>query len=228
MKRFFNISKDCANKKYFEIDGIDNNGNIILKETIYELSNAYPFEIDELEADTQLITLGDKRYHRRGAYLIPMECAYEISREEYVRRTLELECQFDSQFTDKVTNGQLKCMTISKFADHLKQAFINKVYSVSIDSFGETTYSDFVKYACDSLVEAEPHLIYIDEITGKEIQMWVVLSKPGYFIGKYGEVINFWTVRLNNILKIYAPDYTLSIRIKEMQVLNYKDCAIIL
>ena len=228
MKRFFNISKDCANKKYFEIAGIDNNGNIILKETTYELSKVYPFEIDELKADTQLITLGDKRYHRRGAYLIPMECAYEISREEYVRRTLELECQFDSQFTDKVTNGQLKCMTISKFADHLKQAFINKVYSVSIDSFGETPYSDFVKYACDSLIKAEPHLIYIDEITGKEIQMWVVLSKPGYFIGKYGEVINFWTERLNNILKIYAPDYTLSIRVKEMQVLNYKDCAIIL
>lgn len=228
MKRFFNISKDCVNKKYFEIDGIDNNGHIILKETIYELGNAYPFEIDELEADTQLITIGDKLYHRRGAYLIPMECAYEISREEYVRRTLELECQFDSQFTDKVTNGQLKCMSISKFADHLKQAFINKVYRNSIDPYAETPYSDFVKYACDSLISAEPHLIYIDEITGKEIQMWIVLSKPGYFIGKYGEVINFWTERLNNILKIYAPDYTLSIRIKEMQVLNYKDCEIIL
>lgn len=228
MKRFFNISKDCANKKYFEIDGIDNNGNIILKETIYELGNAYPFEIDELEADAQLITIGDKLYHRRGAYLIPMECAYEISREEYVKRTLELECQFDSHFTDKVINEQLKCMTISKFADHLKQAFINKVYRNSIDPYAETTYSDFVKYACDSLIKAEPHLIYIDEITGKEIQMWIVLSKPGYFIGKCGEVIDFWAKRLNNILKIYNPEYTLSIRIKEMQVLNFKDCEIIL
>lgn len=228
MKRFFNISKDCTNKKYFEIDGIDNNGNIILKETIYELGNAYPFEIDELEADAQLITIGDKLYHRRGAYLIPMECAYEISREEYVKRTLELECQFDSHFTDKVINGQLKCMTISKFADHLKQAFINKVYRNSIDPYAETTYSDFVKYACDSLIKAEPHMIYIDEITGKEIQMWIVLSKPGYFIGKCGEVIDFWAKRLNNILKIYNPEYTLSIRIKEMQVLNFKDCEIIL
>lgn len=228
MKRFFNISKDCANKKYFEIDGIDNNGNIILKETIYELGNAYPFEIDELEADAQLITIGDKLYHRRGAYLIPMECAYEISREEYVKRTLELECQFDSHFTDKVINEQLKCMTISKFADHLKQAFINNVYRNSIDPYAETTYSDFVKYACDSLIKAEPHLIYIDEITGKEIQMWIVLSKPGYFIGKCGEVIDFWTKRLNNILKIYHPEYALSIRIKEMKVLNYKDCEIIL
>ena len=228
MKRFFNISKDCANKKYFEIDGIDNNGNIILKETTYELGKASPFEIDELKADTQLITLSDKLYHRRGAYLIPMECTYEISREEYVRRTLELECQFDSQFTDKVTNGQLKCMTISKFADHLKQAFINKVCSVSIDSFGETPYSDFVKYACDSLVEADPHLIYIDEIVNKEIQLWIVLSKPGYFIGKGGEVLNFWTKRLNNFLKLYHPEYTLSIRIKEMSVLNYKECEIIL
>ena len=79
-----------------------------------------------------------------------------------------------------------------------------------------------------SLVKADPHLIYIDEIINKEIKLWVVLSKPGYFIGKCGEVIDFWTKRLNNILKIYNPEYTLSIRIKEMQVLNYKDCEIIL
>ena len=225
MKRFFNISKDCANKKYFEIDGIDNNGNIILKETTYELGNAYPFEIDELEADTQLITIGDKLYHRKGVYLIPMECAYEISREEYVRRTLELECQYD---VEKLINPQLKNAPISEFAEELCQSFINKVHNISIDPYVETPYSDFVKYACDSLVEADPHLIYIDEIVNKEIQLWIVLSKPGYFIGKGGEVINFWTKRLNNILKIYAPDYTLSIRIKEMQVLNYKDCEIIL
>ena len=159
MKRFFNISKDCANKKYFEIDGIDNNVNIILKETIYELGNAYPFEIDELEADTQLITIGDKLYHRRGAYLIPMECAYEISREEYVRRTLELECQSDAE---KLINPRLKNAPISEFADELLQSLINKVHNVSIDSFGETPYSDFVKYACDSLIDSDPHLIYID------------------------------------------------------------------
>lgn len=227
MKKFYEIRKDCLNKKYFQIDDIDN-GNVKIQETTYTLNTAYPFEIDEREEYNQIIVVGGKQYHRRGAYLIPMEYVHKISREEYIRRTLELECQFDSQFTDKVTNGQLKCMTISKFADHLKQAFINKVYSISIDSFGETPYSDFVKYACDSLIDAEPHLIYIDEITGKEIQMLVVLSKPGYFIGKYGEVINFWTERLNNILNIYNPDYTLNIRIKEMQVLNYKDCAIIL
>ena len=159
-----------------------------------------------------------------------MEYVYEISREEYVQRTLELECQFDSKVKDidTVYNDKLEHMSISKFADHLKQAFINKVYSVSIDSFGENPYSDFVKYACDSLIEAEPNLIYTDVIIGKEIQLWLVLNKPGYFIGRYGEVVNFWTERLNNILKIYAPDYTLSIRIKEMQVLAYKTCEIVI
>ena len=225
MKKFYEIRKDCLNKKYFEIPDIDNNGNIILKETIYELGNAYPFEIDELEADTQLITIDDKQYHRRGAYLIPMECVYEISREEYIQRTLELECQSDSEI---IINRQLQNAPISEFADELRQSLINKVYAVSIDPYTETTYSDFVKFACDSLVKADPHLIYIDEIVNKEIQMWIVLSKPGYFIGKGGEVINFWAKRLNNILNIYNPDYTLNIRIKEMQVLNYKDCEIIL
>ena len=225
MKKFYEIRKDCLNKKYFQIDDIDN-GNVKIQETTYTLNTAYPFEIDEREEYNQIIVVDGKQYHRRGAYLIPMEYVHKISREEYVRRTLELECQFDSQFKDKVINGQLKCMTISEFVDELKQAFINKVYSISIDSFGETPYSDFVKYACDSLIDADPHLIYIDEITGKEIQLWIVLSKPGYFIGKYGEVINFWTKRLNNILKIYAPDYTLSIRIKEMPVLTYKECEI--
>ena len=154
-----------------------------------------------------------------------MEYVHKISREEYVRRTLELECQSD---VEKLINPRLKNVPISEFADELCQSLINKVYSISIDSFGETTYSDFVKYACDSLIEADPHLIYIDEIVNKEIQMWIVLSKPGYFIGKGGEVINFWTKRLNNILNIYNPDYTLSIRIKEMSVLNYKECEIIL
>lgn len=223
MKKFYEIRKECLNKKYFQIK-VDN-GNVKIVETTYELGTAYPFEIDEREEYNQIIVVDGKQYHRRGAYLIPMEYVHKISREEYIRRTLELECQSD---VINLINPRLKNAPISEFADELLQSLINKVYNVSIDSFGETPYSDFVKYACDSLVEAEPHLIYIDEITGKEIQMWVVLSKPGYFIGKYGEVINFWTVRLNNILKIYAPDYTLSIRIKEMQVLNYKDCAIIL
>ena len=117
-------------------------------------------------------------------------------------------------------------MSISKFADHLKQAFINKVYQISIDPYAETPYSDFVKYACDSVIKADPNLIYTDVIIGKEIQLWLVLNKPGYFIGRYGEVVNFWTERLNNILKLYHPEYTLSIKIKEMQVLAYKTCEI--
>lgn len=225
MKKFYEIRKECLNKKYFEIPDIDNNGNIILKETTYELGNVYPFEIDELEADVQLITIADKQYHRRGAYLIPMEYVHKISRKEYIQRTLELECQSDSEI---IINRQLQNAPISEFADELRQSLINKVYAVSIDPYTETTYSDFVKFACDSLVKADPHLIYIDEIVNKEIQMWIVLSKPGYFIGKGGEVINFWAKRLNNILNIYNPDYTLNIRIKEMQVLNYKDCEIIL
>ena len=224
MKKFYEIRKDCLNKKYFQIEDIDN-GNVKIGETTYELGTAYPFEIDEREDYNQIIVVDGKQYHRRGTYLIPMECVHKISREEYVRRTLELECQSD---VEKLINPRLKNAPISEFADELCQSLINKVYSISIDSFGETTYSDFVKYACDSLIEADPHLIYIDEIVNKEIQLWIVLSKPGYFIGKGGEVINFWTKRLNNILNIYNPDYTLSIRIKEMQVLNYKDCEIIL
>lgn len=224
MKKFYDICKDCLNKKYFQIEDIDN-GNVKIVETTYELGTAYPFEIDEREDYNQIIVVDGKQYHRRGTYLIPMEYVHKISREEYVRRTLELECQSD---VEKLINPRLKNAPISEFADELCQSLINKVYSISIDSFGETPYSDFVKYACDSLIDADPHLIYIDEIVNKEIQLWIVLSKPGYFIGKGGEVINFWTKRLNNILNIYNPDYTLSIRIKEMSVLNYKECEIIL
>lgn len=224
MKKFYEIRKDCLNKKYFQIEDIDN-GNVKIGETTYELGTAYPFEIDEREDYNQIIVVDGKQYHRKGTYLIPMEYVHKISREEYVRRTLELECQSD---VEKLINPRLKNAPISEFADELCQSLINKVYSVSIDSFGETPYSDFVKYACDSLIDADPHLIYIDEIVNKEIQLWVVLSKPGYFIGKGGEVINFWTKRLNNILNIYNPEYTLSIRIKEMPVLNYKECEIIL
>ena len=224
MKKFYEIRKDCLNKKYFQIEDIDN-GNVKIGETTYELGTAYPFEIDEREDYNQIIVIDGKQYHRRGTYLIPMEYVHKISREEYVRRTLELECQSD---VENLINPRLKNAPISEFADELKQAFINKVYSISIDSFGETTYSDFVKYACDSLIDADPHLIYIDEIVNKEIQLRIVLSKPGYFIGKGGEVLNFWTKRLNNFLKLYHPEYTLSIRIKEMPVLNYKECEIIL
>ena len=224
MKKFYEIRKDCLNKKYFQIEDIDN-GNVKIGETTYELGTVYPFEIDDREEDNRIIDISGKQYHRRGVYLIPMEYVHKISREEYIRRTLELECQSD---VEKLINPRLNTAPISEFADELCQSLINKVYNISIDSFGETTYSDFVKYACDSLVEADPHLIYIDEIVNKEIHLWIVLSKPGYFIGKGGEVLNFWTKRLNNFLKLYHPEYTLSIRIKEMSVLNYKECEIIL
>lgn len=228
MKKFYSICKDCIDKKYFEIVDIDKDGNIVIEETTYELARAYPFEIDEREEDKQLITIDGEQYHRRGTYLIPMECVYEISREEYIQRTLERECHHDSTIQDRIINGRLKGMAISEFADHLKQAFINKVYDVSINPYSETTYSDFVKYACDSLVNARPHLIYIPEITTKEIQLRLVLDKPGYFIGKGGEVVDFWTKRLNSILKAYNPKYTLSIRIEELQVLKYKESEIVL
>ena len=226
MKRFYDIRKECTNKKYFEIESVDDNRNFIIKETTYSLNNTYPFEIDEREEYNQIIVVDGKQYHRRGVYLIPMEYVHKISREEYVQRTLELECQFDSEVKDDVRNDQLKDMTVSEFADELKQAFINKVYSISIDSFGENPYSDFVKYACDSLIEADPNLIHIGDITDKDITLWVGLNKPGYFIGKGGEVVNFWTKRLNNILKLYHPEYTLNIKIEEMKVLKYKNCEI--
>ena len=226
MKKFYDIRKECTNKKYFEIESVDDNRNFIIKETTYSLNNAYPFEIDEREEYNQIIVVDSKQYHRRGVYLIPMECVHNISREEYIRRTLELECRFDSEVKDDVRNDKLKDMTISEFADELKQAFINKVYQISIDPYAETPYSDFVAYACDSVIKADPNFIYTDVIIGKEIQLWLVLNKPGYFIGRYGEVVNFWTERLNNILKLYHPEYTLSIKIKEMQVLAYKTCEI--
>ena len=73
MKKFYNISKDCANKKYFEIVDTDNNGNSIIKETTYTLDKAYPFEIDELKEDNRIIVVDGKQYHRRGTFLIPME-----------------------------------------------------------------------------------------------------------------------------------------------------------
>ena len=228
MKKFYDIRKECTNKKYFEIESVDDNRNFIIKETTYSLNNAYPFEIDEREEYNQIIVVDGKQYHRRGVYLIPMECAHNISREEYIRRTLELECRFDSEVKDDVRNDKLKDMTISEFADELKQAFINKVYSISIESFGETPYSDFVKYACDSLIEADPNVIHTGDITDNDITLWIGLNKPGYFIGKGGEVVDFWTKRLNNILKLYHPEYTLSIRIKEIKVLAYKNCEIIL
>lgn len=228
MKKFYDIRKECTNKKYFEIESVDDNRNFIIKETTYSLNNAYPFEIDEREEYNQIIVVDGKQYHRRGVYLIPTECVHNISREEFIRRTLELECRFDSKVKDDVRNDKLKDMTISEFADELKQAFINKVYSISIESFGETPYSDFVKYACDSLIEADPNFIHIGDITDNDITLWIGLNKPGYFIGKGGEVINFWTKKLNNILKLYHPEYTLNIKIKEMKVLDYKNCEIIL
>ena len=228
MKKFYDIRKEYANKKYFEIESVGDNGNFIIKETTYTLNTAYPFEIDEREEYKQIIVIDGKQYHRRGVYLIPIEYVHKISREEYVRRTLELECQFDSEDKDDVRDDQLKDMSISEFADELKQAFINQVYNISIDSFGKTQYSDFVKYACDSLIEADPNFIHIGDITDNDITLWIGLNKPWYFIGKGGEVINFWTKRLNNILKLYHPEYTLSIRIKEIKVLDYKNCKIIL
>lgn len=228
MKKFYNICKDCTDKKYFEVVDFDKDGNTIIEETNYDLARAYPFEIDELKEDKQLITVDGKQYHRRGTYLIPMEYVYEISREAYIQETLERECRHDSTIQDRIINGRLKGMSISEFVDNLKQAFINRVYDISINPYSETPYSDFVKYACDSLVHANPHLIYIPEITTKEIQFRLVLNKPGYFIGKGGEVVDFWSKRLNNILKIYNPEYTLSIRIEELSVLEYKESEIIL
>ena len=57
MKKFYDIRKECTNKKYFEIESVDDNRNFIIKETTYSLNNAYPFEIDEREEYNQIIVV---------------------------------------------------------------------------------------------------------------------------------------------------------------------------
>lgn len=149
-----------------------------------------------------------------------------ITREEYIKETLDKEI--------KKIRIPYECteMGFNNFLCELYQAIIN---SVNIICSANDYYNvpEWIKSTRMSFVNCNPSEIYFyhcdRDNSGVDIEMWIKCAKPGIFIGKGGENINYWESLLQAYIDKWceAKNYRqikLGVRIEEKDLFKYESC----
>lgn len=151
-----------------------------------------------------------------------------ITREEYIKETLDKEI--------KKIRIPYECteMTFDNFLCELYQAIIN---SVNIITNANDYYNvpEWINITRTSFVKCNPSEIYFyhcnRDNTGVDIELWIKCARPGIFIGRMGENINYW----ESLLQAYIDKWCeatnhepvkLGIRIKERDLFAYESSLI--
>ena len=110
-------------------------------------------------------------------------------------------------------------------SEELIKAFCNKIYNYK--SEWAPRYCDFIDKCTRGVARSEISVMWADyDEENNEIKIHVSLGKPGYFIGRCGEIIDFWTARIKNILKYYNPEFKFSFRLQEYAQIEYRESSI--
>lgn len=148
-----------------------------------------------------------------------------ITREEYIRETL------DKEISKVRISDEAKEMSLSNFLCELYKAIIN---SVNIVTNANDYYSvpEWIKTTRMAFVNCKPSDIYFSNCTFKDdsntdVELWVVCEKPGIFIGKGGENIDYWRDLLQAYIDKWceAKNYRqikFGIRIEEKDLFKYE------
>lgn len=149
-----------------------------------------------------------------------------ITREEYIKENLNKEIS-KVRIPDKV-----KEMGFDNFLCELHQAIVN---SVNIITNANDYYNipEWINITRKSFVNCNPSEIYFyhcdRDNTGVDIELLVKCARPGIFIGKMGENINYWESLLQAYIDKWceAKNYRqikLGVRIEEKDLFKYESC----
>lgn len=209
-----------------------NRVGFIYKETTHVDGNKY------ILPDRQILTFADERFpikvmlekEEKGrryivsdlGYIYNVEDLEEINEQQYIDEFLDSELRnlrINDAFTDK---------HLPEVAEELRKAFVS---SVLIYSKRDWVTRYWYATTRDAVVACQPLDISVDlDDRTKEISLHVTCSRPGLFIGKGGQIVDYWTKLLNGVLNkwIISQDYTItstckvSIRIHEKHVIKFE------
>ena len=148
-----------------------------------------------------------------------------ITREEYIKETLNKEISKIKIPYECVEMG------FDNFLCELHQAIVN---SVNIICGANDYYNvpEWIKTTRMSFVNCRPSEIYFSHCTFKDdnntdIELWVKCARPGVFIGRMGENIDYWESLLQAYIDKWceAKNYRqikLGVRIEEKDLFKYE------
>lgn len=214
-RKFAAIKPECYNDSRFTF----NPETLDLKEYPWDLGTVWPFEVTE---DNKVSYNGNEYYKVYGT-LVPESAVYYVSEEEYKELIFDRESAGDENM---VRDIDLKYNQDPKaLGEELIKAFCNKIYNYK--SEWAPKYCDFIDKCTRGVARSEISVMWADyDEENKEIKIHVSLGKPGYFIGRCGEIVDFWTARIKNILKYYNPEFKFSFRLQEYAQIEYRESKI--
>lgn len=219
MKRIY-VKVTNRNAHVYWLDGVSGSDTLTASIKIENAGYVYPFGCNGP-------TVADnKTYYfcteHNGFFL---EDDVEIvTREEYIKETLNKEIS-------KI-RIPYECvgMVLSDFLCELHQAIINSV-NIICDANDDYNIPKWIKTTRTSFVECNPSEIYFAycdrNISGVDVEIWIKCSRPGIFIGKGGENINYWESLLQAYIDKWceAGNYKqikLGIKIEERDLFKYE------
>lgn len=145
-----------------------------------------------------------------------------ITREEYIKEMLNREI-YKIRIPYEATQ-----MSLSDFLCELHKAITN---SVNIITHADYVIPEWIETTRQSFVKCNPNEIYFTTCTFKDdndtdIELWIKCARPGAFIGRGGENIDYW----RDLLQAYIDKWCeltghellkLGIRIEERDLFKY-------
>lgn len=208
-----------------------NRVGFIYKETKHVDGNTY------ILPDRQILTFADEKFPIK--VMLEKEekgRKYIVSDLGYIYNVEDLEEINEQQYIDEFLNSELRNLRISdefanlhlpEVAEELRKAFVTSAFIYSNRDW-VTRY--WYATTRDAVVGCKPLDISVElDDRTKEISLHITCSRPGMFIGKGGQIIDYWTKLLNGVLSkwIISKDYAIaetckvSIRIHEKHVVKF-------
>lgn len=205
--KFYRVNPVYASEICKVIDDFNNYVDDIYGRT---LEYVEPFEVTE--DNIEMFNSGIHHF-TQGIFIHKDKCI-EISREEYIQEYVKI-------LSCKELNSNVKDSSPSEFRDMIQQAFVNYVGS-SKDDYHYGVYTEFRRTLASCAIKSDIHCLNTElDDNKREIQLWITCSKPGYIIGRCGEIIDAWKDILDSYVKLWRDNYSISIRIREYDPLRY-------
>lgn len=190
----------------------------LFEDAYWAMKTVWPFEVNK----DGWHNIGNKYYYKTfDGYYISEKALCYIDEKTYKEMILERECAGDESIARSLEPN----MDPKELGEELIRAFCNKIYNFRAD--WSSHYCDFIDKCIRGVAKAEISVMWADyDEETKEIKIHVSLGKPGFFIGRCGEIIDFWSARIRQFLKWYNPEYKFTFRLQEFAQINYRESKI--
>lgn len=211
------------NAKVYELDIISNSDYFAVTNVKHDEGYIYPFECNGK------IEIKGKTYYKCNyvnGFVIEDDVEV-VTREEYIKENLNREIS-KIKIPFEVREGGL-----DNFLCKLHTAVTNSVHIIT-SANDYYNVPEWILSTRKSFINCVPSEIYFSKCAFKDdsdadIELWVKCARPGIFIGRMGENINYWESLLQAYIDKWCDEtehepIKLGIRIEEKDLFAYESC----